>query len=263
MWIFVDGVLAVDLGGTHLAAPGRVDVEVLAQNNHGCHEGEPLAGSSNCIAGSATWQPNTWHHLHFFYADRQTDGSNMFMRTSLSELAPSKYGQPAVTDVTVSTKNGKTVARMFLTTGLSRETLDAIRTNAAAAAACVGQSTCALGAGGAVPAIIVTRNKYDANGNIIGQDTLGLVVTEISEGEDRGADGVMYSFSGVLVDKDGNVDASGLMDDVGMAFNFQANPDQDNYAGVWNDYMTFKIISISGKSVEGFPNEWLSACLEE
>ena len=259
MWIFVDGVLAVDLGGTHLAAPGRVDVEVLAQNNHGCHEGEPLAGYSNCVAGSATWQPNTWHHLHFFYADRQTDGSNMFMRTSLSELAPSKYGQPTVTDVMVTIKDGKTVASMFLNTGLNQETIDAIRANAAAAAACAGQSTCNLGAGGAVPVIIVTRNKYDANGNIVGQDTLGLVVTEISEGEDKGADGMMYSFSGVLVDKDGNVDASGLRGGDGMAFNFQANPEQDNYAGVWNDYMTFKITSVSGKSVEGFPEEWAKA----
>ena len=259
MWIFVDGVLAVDLGGTHLAAPGRVDVETLAQNNHGCHEGEPLAAYSNCVAGAATWQANTWHHLHFFYADRQTDGSNMFMRTSLSELAPSKYGQPTVTDVMVTIKDGKTVASMFLNTGLNQETIDAIRANAGAAAACAGQSTCKLGAGGAVPVIIVTRNKYDANGNVIGQDTLGLVVTEISAGEDKGADGVMYSFSGVLVDKDGNVDASGLRGGDGMAFNFQANPEQDNYVGAWNEYMTFKITSVSGKAVEGFPEEWAKA----
>ena len=180
MWIFVDGVLAVDLGGTHLAAPGRVDVETLAQNNHGCHEGEPLSGYTNCVAGTATWQPNTWHHLHFFYADRQTDGSNMFMRTSLSELAPSKYGQPTVSDVMVTIKDGKTVASMFLNTALNQETIDAIMANAAAAAACVGQTTCKLGAGGAAPVILVTRNKYDANGNVVGVDTLGLVVTEIS-----------------------------------------------------------------------------------
>ena len=259
MWIFVDGVLAVDLGGTHLAAPGRVDVEVLAQNNHGCHEGEPLAGYSNCVAGSATWQPNTWHHLHFFYADRQTDGSNMFMRTSLSELAPSKYGQPTVTDVMVTIKDGKTVASMFLNTALNQETLDAIRANAAAAAACAGQSTCKLGAGGAVPVIIVTRNKYDANGNVIGQDTLGLVVTEMSAGEDKGADGVMYSFSGVLVDKDGKVDASGLRGGDGMAFNYIASSEAENYTGIWNELMTFKITSVSGKSVEGFPEEWAKA----
>jgi len=259
MWIFVDGVLAVDLGGTHLAAPGRVDVETLAQNNHGCHEGEPLAGYSNCVAGSATWQPNTWHHLHFFYADRQTDGSNMFMRTSLSELAPSKYGQPTVTDVMVTIKDGKTVASMFLNTALNQETLNAIQANAAAAAACAGASTCKLGAGGAVPVIIVTRNKYDANGNVIGLDTLGLVVTEMSAGEDKGADGVMYSFSGILVRSDGTVDAAGLRGGDGMAFNFSADPTADNYSGVWNDFMTFKITSVSGKSVEGFPEEWAKA----
>ncbi len=265
MWIFVDGVLVVDLGGTHLAAPGRVDVETLAQNNHGCHEGEPLAGYSNCVAGSATWQANTWHHLHFFYADRQTDGSNMFMRTSLSELAPSKYGQPTVTDVMVTIKDGKTVASMFLNTALNQATIDAIKANAAAAAACAGASTCKLGAGGAVPVIIVTRNKYDANGNVVGQDTLGLVVTEMSAGEDKGADGVMYSFSGVLVDKDGHVDASGLRGGDGMAFNYYTTPDIENYTGIWNELMVnpdgtpLKITSVSGKSVEGFPEEWAKA----
>ena len=105
MWIFVDGVLVVDLGGTHLATPGRVDISVLAKNGHGCaidpalaaagYSVPPLAHQTakgqNCdLKADGSWNDNTWHHLHFFYADRQSDGSNMYMRTSLAEIAPTK-----------------------------------------------------------------------------------------------------------------------------------------------------------------------------
>jgi len=93
MWIFVDGILVVDLGGTHLPAPGKVDVEVLARNNHGCHTGEPLATYTNCSGASdgTGWADNTWHHLHIFYANRQSDGSNIYIRSSLAELAALSY----------------------------------------------------------------------------------------------------------------------------------------------------------------------------
>ena len=86
MWIYVDGVLAVDLGGTHLTAPGYIDVELLAQNNHGCHEGEPLANYSNCVQNTRSWQSGTWHHVHFFYANRQSSYSNFMLKSSIAEL---------------------------------------------------------------------------------------------------------------------------------------------------------------------------------
>lgn len=95
MWIFVDGVLAVDLGGTHMAAPGAVNIQNLALNNHGCHAGEPLASYTNCDGANDAlgWADNTWHHLHFFYADRQSEGSNLLLRTNLAEIAPPRYSQ--------------------------------------------------------------------------------------------------------------------------------------------------------------------------
>ena len=81
LWVFVDGVLVIDLGGTHLPAPGSVSIQTLAKNNHGCHVGEPLAMYTNCDGASdATgWADDSWHHLHFFVANRQTEISDFSM----------------------------------------------------------------------------------------------------------------------------------------------------------------------------------------
>ena len=83
LWVFVDGVLVVDLGGTHLPAPGHVDIELLAKNNHGCHEGEPLAEYTNCTPDAKKWKEGTWHHVHFFAASRQTNGADFGFRLNL------------------------------------------------------------------------------------------------------------------------------------------------------------------------------------
>ena len=99
MWIFVDGVLAVDLGGTHLATPGIVNIRTLAENNHGCHPGEPLATTlqkKGACGADGKWADGQWHHLHFFYADRQSDGSNLYIRANLAEVAASQFGQPRI-----------------------------------------------------------------------------------------------------------------------------------------------------------------------
>ena len=95
IWVFVDGVLAVDLGGTHSPTPGYIDMPVLALNNHGCHVGEPLANYANCEGASdeVGWADNTWHHLHFFHAKRQSGESNFRIRTNLTEVVSSRYAQ--------------------------------------------------------------------------------------------------------------------------------------------------------------------------
>src|SRR5574344_682080 len=97
MWIFVDGVLAVDLGGTHLSAPGKVNVKTLADNGHGCAEG-PLAATAETDGrrSGGVWKDNSWHYLHFFYADRQTDGSDFYIRTSIAEMAAPTFGEPLI-----------------------------------------------------------------------------------------------------------------------------------------------------------------------
>ena len=36
---------------------------------------------------------NTWHHLHFFHAKRQSGESNFRIRTNLTEVVSSRYAQ--------------------------------------------------------------------------------------------------------------------------------------------------------------------------
>ena len=250
MWIFVDGVLVVDLGGTHLAAPGKVDIELLAQNNHGCTTDpsiaafgavSPLMNEANCVPGTTKWQNNTWHHLHFFYADRQTDGSNMYIRTSLAEIAPTKYGQPSVLDFIITIDGESTINSMFLNTELDPGSVAAMVQSGA-------------------PTMLVTRNKYNAVGAVIGKDTLGFVISAMSDGQDKGADGFLYEIKGQLVDKNGAPVATGLLGGDEIAFNFpSADPTMEGYD--WNSKMTFVgtpfyVTSKGGKTVEGFPAEW-------
>lgn len=263
MWIFVDGVLVVDLGGTHLSAPGKVDIEVLARNNHGCNvlpDGtpEPLAGYSNCAGSSPLtgWADDTWHHLHFFYADRQSDGSNIYIRTSLAELAPSRYGQPTVSDVVVKVdENGKANNSMYMNVPLADSSLVAI------------QNSAQLG----VPAMLVLREETDANG-LKHTVVYGFYTTSMIGPIDKGADGQMYQFEGVVMDTSGKVIDGGLLGDDRLAFNvpYSKGLDDDGNGGnytvqEWTQLMAWSkkmimpgtmqpiyIASASGKHVEGF-----------
>jgi fibro-slime domain-containing protein len=251
MWIFVDGVLVVDLGGTHLAAPGKVNIQTLAMNNHGCHAGEPLATYTNCLNSSdvSGWADDTWHHLHFFYADRQSDGSNIYIRTSLAELAPSRYGQPSVSDVVVKVdENGVSHNSMYMNVPLADSSLAAI------------QNSGNMG----IPAMVVLREVTDANG--VKQTVVyGFYVTSMTGPIDKGADGQMYQFEGVVKDAAGNIVDGGLLGDDRIAFNvpFSQGLNDDgnggNYTDIewsqlmfWSQKVNFYVASSSGKHVEGF-----------
>ena len=262
MWIFVDGVLVVDLGGTHLAAPGRVDISVLAKNGHGCHAdaalsaigfGEPpLAGQTasgqNCFLNAdGSWADNTWHHLHFFYADRQSDGSNMYMRTSLAELAPTKYGQPTVTGAEVTVTDGQATTSLILNTKLSQTTMDQMMAGGAN--------------GGTVPSLVVAHcsNFNIATSSCVAYDTLGLYVTDIHFVIDKGADGLVYDIQGIVKDKSGAIVSIQSGDQI--AFNYPNHDPMSETYNDWTNAMTFFITSEAGKTVESFPPEWATATL--
>ena len=273
LWIFVDGVLVVDLGGTHLAAAGTADMDYLAGVSaqglaplggvaHGCHQGDPLLDSCAVkLDADGTWLNDSWHHLHFFYADRQTDGSNLRIRSSLSELAPSRYGQPAIGSVMAKLdSNGNQTVTMFLNTTLNAATVQNIAT-----------------LGSTEPTIIVMRTETDPATGIKTIKTYGYYITSIKEGENMGSAGVQYTFEGVLKDENGNIASNPII--VGgdkIAFNFPydqefVNSDEykvqkADYAAhgideatwnaliAWNKKVTFKVTSSSGKSVVGYPD---------
>jgi len=76
IWVFIAGKLAIDLGGTHLAAPGYADLDVITDAN-----GDPL------VEGKS-------YNLDFFFCDRRTTMSNMniysniYLKQNKSSMAP-------------------------------------------------------------------------------------------------------------------------------------------------------------------------------
>ena len=64
IWVFIDNMLAVDLGGTHLAAPGYVDLD-------------------NFTGASGTLQYGEEYDLDIFFCDRRTTMSNVRIKTNM------------------------------------------------------------------------------------------------------------------------------------------------------------------------------------
>ena len=84
LWVFIDGVLVADLGGVHLPAIGVVNLDFLSSKGHGCYPGDPLLDSCAVkLDAEGTWVDDSWHYIHFFYANRQSGVSTLRMRMNL------------------------------------------------------------------------------------------------------------------------------------------------------------------------------------
>ena len=64
IWVYIDNKLAVDLGGTHLAAPGYVNLD-------------EFTGAQGALV------PNKTYDIDIFFCDRRTDMSNVRIKTNM------------------------------------------------------------------------------------------------------------------------------------------------------------------------------------
>ena len=93
VWVFIDGVLVLDLGGIHDALHGSIDFATGAITYDTTpYHGQPAGTISQAFDNAGkTWDstPYKIHHLSFFYLERGDGGSNCKIRFNLP-VKPSK-----------------------------------------------------------------------------------------------------------------------------------------------------------------------------
>lgn len=94
VWVFIDGVLVLDLGGIHQALGGKInfhtgDITYDKMQSHGERPAATIAKAFDKAGGK--WEPTAYqtHHLSFFYLERGDSGSNCKIRFNLP-VKPSK-----------------------------------------------------------------------------------------------------------------------------------------------------------------------------
>ena len=103
MWIFIDGKLQVDLGGVHLSVSGEINLDSIAK--------------------AERWELNTVHTMQFFYAERQSEGSNLTITTTLNNI---QQIDPSGLEIKKAEEGaaGKTI--VYLNSPISASTIAAI-----------------------------------------------------------------------------------------------------------------------------------------
>lgn len=94
VWVFIDGVLVLDLGGIHQALGGEINFHTgdITYDKKQSNESSPATKITKAFENARrTWDPTAYktHHLSFFYLERGDGGSNCKIRFNLP-VKPSK-----------------------------------------------------------------------------------------------------------------------------------------------------------------------------
>lgn len=94
VWVFIDGVLVLDLGGIHQALDGSINFATgdITYDKTQSHGDTPARTIAQAFDGAGkTWDstPYKTHHLSFFYLERGDGGSNCKIKFNLP-VKPSK-----------------------------------------------------------------------------------------------------------------------------------------------------------------------------
>lgn len=94
VWVFIDGVLVLDLGGIHQALGGKINFHTgdITYDKTQSHGNPPATTITQAFTNAGeTWDPTPYepHHLSFFYLERGDGGSNCKIKFNLP-VKPSK-----------------------------------------------------------------------------------------------------------------------------------------------------------------------------